>query len=374
MTIHITDYRSTGVDDGVVELAAQLGTERLWFRLPRDWPWVVRGEPFVAAALLPAMATGQDIVVDPSLPVDPEFLAGLHAIQQIFRHWGPAMQQEFRVVGITATVAPAPVGNGTGAFFSGGVDGTYTLLEAPEPVTHAVFVRGIDFQLDNPTYDEAFAQNEAWLAARGVPLVGMSSNIRWVLREYGIGWNTGFGAGLAAFTHVLGFRTTYVASGHTWSELWPDGSHPATDPLWSSATRTIVHHGRGMRRWQKLERIAQEPGALDILRVCWMDKGYNCGQCEKCVRTNVLLRLLNLTASRFAPLNDLHQVARLIPTDKSEAQFVVEALELAVDRGDRAVVRALQQSLRRYRLRNWLVDADRAFLNGSLRRLRKGKV
>jgi hypothetical protein len=374
MTVYITDYKSHQMSDHLTEISAQVGTSRLWFQLPSDWPQTVRGEPFLAAALLPAMASGQDVQVDASLPIDSDFLDGLKAIQQIFRHWGPALRHDFQVVDIAATLSPAPPGDGVGTFFSGGVDGTHTFLEMPDRPTHAVFVRGVDFQLDNPIYDEAFAQNKTWLASRGVPLIGMNSNIRWVLREFGIRWNIGFGAGLAAFAHVLGFSKTYVAAGHTWSELWPDGSHPATDKLWSSSTRKLVHHGRGQRRWQKLERIASEPGALEILRVCWMDHGYNCSKCEKCLRTMVLLRLLKLSAPHFAPLQDLSLVAKLIPSDQSEAQFVSEALELALDRGDVAVAGALRTSLRRYQMRNWLADADRAFFNGWLRRLRQRKV
>ena len=254
-----------------------LGTEHLWYRLPTEWPIHRRGEPFLAAALLPGMATGQRIRVEDGLPVDQEFLAGLNSIQQVFRHWGRSFRQQLRTIPIDCSFAPAPrPTHGVGTFFSGGIDGTFTFLELKTPPDHAVFVRGVDFQLDNPIafgggklkplrHDvnvveagEAFEQNRRWLSDRGVPLVSMSSNVRWVLRSFGIGWNTGFGAGLASFAHLLGFGTTYVASGHTWSELWPDGSHPVTDHLWSSSSRKLVHHGRGHRRWQKLERIARE--------------------------------------------------------------------------------------------------------------------
>lgn len=370
MTLRVGDYREQPASEGITEISVQLGTQRLWFRLPTERVGPRRGEAFLASALLPAMAAGEDIELDADLPVDREFLDGVNAIQQIIRHWGPAMRHNFRIVAIRASLAPAPPAHGTATFFSGGVDGTFTFLEPPHPVDHAIFVRGVDFQLDNPVYDEAFERNRLWLAERGVPLVGMSSNIRWVLREFGIGWNTGFGAGLAAFAHVLGFETTFVASGHTWSELWPDGSHPATDPLWSSATRKIVHHGRAWRRWQKLERIAKEPGALDILRVCWMDRGLNCGECEKCVRTMVLLRLLRLTAPGFPTLRGARQVAQMVPSDHSERHFVVEAIELAVAQKDPELERALRTALRKYEFRRWLADADKAFLGGMLRRLK----
>ena len=168
---------------------------------------------------------------------------------------------------------------------------------------------------------------------------------------------------------MIGFSTTYIASGHTWAELWPDGSHPATDPLWSSATRRMVHHGRGAMRWQKLDRIAREPGVLDILRVCWQDKGFNCGRCEKCLRTMVLLRILGLRSQNFPPLDDLRALARLVPSDRSEARFVTEALALATERGDHRAAKALASSLRRYELRQVVRKINAGFLRGRLARL-----
>jgi hypothetical protein len=136
----------------------------------------------------------------------------------------------------------------------------------------------------------------------------------------------------------------------------------------------MVHHGRGARRWEKLERISREPGALDILRVCWQDKGFNCGRCEKCVRTMVLLRILKLSSPNFPPLTDLDNLTAMVPQDRSEAAFVREAHELALARGDTQAARALAHSLRRWEVRQVLRKLRRGFLGGAFTRERRNQV
>ncbi len=352
--------------DGRSELAAEVGGERLWFRLPAGWPARLRGEPFAAAALPLAMAAGVPLDIDPGLPVSPTMLAGIDQLQQVLRLWGSHLNRPFTPVPVRATASsdgPSPAT--VLSFFSGGVDGLYTLLHAPVPVTHGVVVRGIDLQLDNPLWDEICDRNRRWLARHEVPLLAVESNIRFVGRNLGVRWPIYFGAALAAIGHALGAGTLLIAAGHTWRELWPDGSHPLTDPLWSSDALRVVHHGREAKRWQKLAAVIDEPGVAELLRVCWQDEGYNCGHCEKCLRTMVLLRLLDRTSPAFPPLGDPGAIARHTPSDASEACFIEEALALANDRGDRAVAVALERALRRWYLRRlagttkrWLLRRD----------------
>lgn len=366
--LRVKDAALTPVGDGMVKLSAMLGTETLWYEMPADRALELRGDAFAVAGLLPAMRLGVPLEIDPALPVDSTLIANLEKLQKIFILWGHALKQPLKHVPIIARLDSSQSRGETMAFFSGGVDGTYTLIESPDVQT-AVFVRGVDFQLDNPVYDESYARNAAWLAHRNTPLLRMSSNVRWVGRAYGIGWSTFFGAGLSSFAHALGAGTMYIASGHTWRELWPDGSHPLTDPLWSSSSTRIVHHARDVTRADKLERIGREPGALEILRVCWQDQGFNCGKCEKCVRTMVLLRLLGLKSPNFPALGEIGAVASLVPGNPSEAVFVAEAVELAKQTGDRPLLAALQRSLARYEWRCIARDVEAAWFGKKLRKL-----
>jgi hypothetical protein len=369
LTVTITEPTQDALPDGSTKVSATIGGQALWFTVPAGTEFDLRGEPFVIAALLPAMLRGEALVGHPGLPICPKLRNNLDQLQVIFHAWSKSLGLPLKIVPIDVPLAEAPPGRGAASFFSGGVDGTYTWLEAPEPLQRAVFIRGVDFQLDNPVYDESFARNAAWLGPRGGTVVSVSTNLRWMWRSFGLPWNSNNGGGLAALAHLLGSSKTYIAGGHNWTHLHPTGSHPITDPLWSSATREIVHHGR-VSRWKKLERIAREPGTLEILRVCWQDAGFNCGRCEKCLRTMVLLRLLRLESPNFPPLKDLSAVGRLVP-GTNDVEFVEEALELAIARADAPLERALRRSLRTGKVRQWAVDTDRLWLGGGLRRLRR---
>lgn len=355
--------------NGMVELSALLGKERLWYRVPESHTPDLRGDAFAIAALLPAMRLGIPLEIDSSLPVDPVLLANLERLQRIFVYWGHELKQPFKHVPVIASAEPAKSHHKTMSFFSGGVDGTYTMLEVADKIDEAVFVSGVDFQLDNPVYDEAYKRNAEFLAKFDIPLISMASNLRWVARGYGLPWNSYFGGGLATFAHVLGARTMYLASGYSWSQYWPDGSHPVTDPLWSSSQVEVIHHARNVNRAEKLERIALEPGALDILRVCWQDKGFNCGECEKCIRTMVLLRLLKLESPNFPALEDAAIVATFVPGDRNKIVYVQEALDLAQKVGDEPIANALKKALSRREWRSLLSDAERAWLGGKGKKL-----
>jgi hypothetical protein len=290
----------------------------------------------------------------------------------IVRFWPGLTHHRMSRVPIEAEIAPPTGGQGVGTFFSGGVDGTWTFLHPPTPITHAIFVHGIDFQLDNPMALEAARRNRSWLSGHGTPLVEVRSNIRWVGHAFGLGWNAWNGAGLAAIAHVLGLRTTLIASGHHWREHFLAGSHPLTDPLLGSAARELIHHGAGMQRWQKLEAIAAEPGVLDLLRVCWQDEAWNCGRCEKCQRTMLLLFLLGIEANTFPRVTRFEELAIGVPHDLESRAHLSQALDLARRQGHRAAERLLRRRLRGWEWRRVARDADDGFLGGRIRRWRHG--
>jgi hypothetical protein len=201
-----------------------------------------------------------------------------------------------------------------------------------------------------------------------ISLIPVASNVRFFGHAHGLGWNTCFGAGLASIAHVLGMGKMLVASGVYYADLVPHGSHPLTDPLWSSATTAIVHDGANARRIDKLRAIGKCEAALRILRVCWQDNGYNCGRCEKCLRTMVQLRLLGLAAPTFPQLTDLSAVRRLNIWEETERHFLQESLSLARQGHDRELLAALEACARRDELRTLRRRVDDVFFAGRLRR------
>jgi hypothetical protein len=197
----------------------------------------------------------------------------------------------------------------------------------------------------------------------------VESNFRELYEAHRIHTNLYHGAVLAGVGLALGFARVFVPASFPWSQLVPWGSHPLTDPSWSTESVEILHHGNEARRLDKLRRIADLPGALDLLRVCPTNTVYSCGVCEKCLRTRVSLRLLGLSSPRLPPLDDLGPIRRLPIRSEAYRLAWQESLEAAVEGGDRPLARAIAASLARFDARRALRSLDRAYLGSGVRRL-----
>ncbi|MEO8478231.1 MAG: hypothetical protein ABI542_01265 [Gemmatimonadota bacterium] len=371
MTLRITEPRRTPRADGLVRHSAQVDGQELWFDVPSDRSGELRGEAFLACVIIPAMARNSAVEVDPALPICPDFLAGLLAYMQVVRFWSDEIGHRLCPVPIRAETEPPSPGIGTLSFFSGGVDGLYTLLEERPRITETVFCHGVDFQLGSALAAQATSRNRAWLADHDLPLLEMASNARFVGHHLGIGWNAHNGACLAGYGHALGAREILIASGHAWSDFLGGGTHVLSDPLLSSAATRVHHHGFGPMRWQKLLRVLAEPGVDELLRVCWQDKDYNCGECEKCRRTMLDLHLLGVTSPAFPSTARLTDVIPSRVHDWESACYMRQTLCLAQHVGRRDAEAVVQSRLRDWDRRQWLRRADTAFLGGALRRLKQ---
>src|SRR5262249_41756622 len=132
-------------------------------------------------------------------------------------------------------------------------------------------------------------------AELGLPLVEVRTDVRAFSDRFSR-WDHYHGAALATVAHLLApyFSRVFVPATQTYAFLAPLGSHPLLDPLWSSEDVELVHDGLEAPRLDKLAVVASEPAARHWLRVCWENRNgaYNCGRCEKCLRTMVALDAL----------------------------------------------------------------------------------
>jgi hypothetical protein len=364
---------SLRVVEGEQEVSVMVGDYRLWYRFPGDWPVEIRPEAFLHAAISPAMALGRDLEMADDLPVPAGLLEPLDILQGVHAAWGRRRKKvPWQRVGVrvsTTETPPAAVPI-RASYFSGGVDGTFTFLERLSQISHVILLRGIDMQVENHAlFEPVLASNRAFVEAHGKQILAGSSNMRMMGHHFGLGWNAWNGAGLCSVAAAFGVESIYLAAGHTWSELGERGLHPVTIGLHNGGATRMISHGDDMDRTTKIERIGREPGALDILRVCWQDKGYNCGRCEKCIRTMLALELLNLPAPRFPPLPPLKAVAREPIHDHAGWVYSEELRQLALATGRLDVARALAKPIRRYRLRQLARQLDTDLFGGRLRRL-----
>lgn len=350
-------------------LQARIDGFKLWYRFPPQTALVERSDAFLAAALLPAMWAGQDLEID-GPPVSARLLEGTERVQEIFNLWDP----RFRRISVRAeTVKAERALCGVGAFFSGGVDGGYTLLKHRNEIDDLIFVRGVDMQIDNvELFERVRASTEATALAFGKRLLVVETNIRKFCHPRGVPWGSWYcGSGLASMGLALGFERCLLASSQSYAELEPWGTHPVLDHLWSSECTHFECDGAEAKRSTKLAQVVKSEVLRDALRVCWQDRGYNCNRCEKCLRTRVGLRLLGVETPAFEPLRTVDELRRLKVHSTADLLFHIDNIELAERVGDTAIAKALQGIVRSFEVRQALATLDKHMTGGMVRRLRR---
>jgi len=278
--------------------------ERLWFRVVPELATALAptGDAFVPPLLLVAMSQNTRLVIEGE--VSAALLATAPAIMEIFEQSSAVIGHPMCPVLVEAQARPAGGGRGhaAGAFFSGGIDSFYTVLRNlarypptdPRRITDLIFVHGFDIALaDERLFAEVRDRLDGAARDLGTRLVPVTTNARIALA--GLPWDYAHGAAMAAVGLGLARRlhTCYIAGAKSMrtSGFW--GTHPGLDPLWSTETMEFVHDGAQLGRMVKARLVAGSPVALRVLRICWKNPGgsYNCGRCEKCMRTMILLTL-----------------------------------------------------------------------------------
>lgn len=348
------------------ELSGWCGNFKLWYRFPREFSLEVSADPFLAACLLPAMANGKSIRIKDSAPVSKSLLDNIEHIQNTFHLWNGYYKKHhnraFKKVSIKADNISSIAGNDLDmAFFSGGVDGLDTFLRNAGKLDCLLFAKGIDFQLDNPVFDEALRKNRAFLDLYEKKLWPVETNVRFLGHHYGVGWQSVCaGSGLSSIAMAGGFRKCYIASSNHNGAVYPEGSNYITDPMWSNGHTEVIHDGADYLRTEKIRYIfEQAPEARKMLRVCWQDLDYNCGSCGKCLRTMASLRLLGLSADTLPPITkkglQTLKASRFFKED--DMVLFRENIELARQMGDREMLKALLPPVRKFYTRKLLKDA-----------------
>jgi hypothetical protein len=130
-----------------VQVSADVDGYRLWYRVPTPYRISRAGDPFLAAALLPAMHRSEKIEIDLSLSVSPKLLENVSLLQEILHSWIP---KDLKMVDVSARTSTAePLNTGVMSFFSGGVDSTYTFLKRLNEISHVVSIHGMDFYFES---------------------------------------------------------------------------------------------------------------------------------------------------------------------------------------------------------------------------------
>ncbi len=218
------------------------------------------------------------------------------------------------------------------------------------------------------TFKMAIERNTHFIQSFGKALIPVEHNHYPFGYRYNLSRLLTQGSVLASVGLLLGFHRVYVPSAFSYTQLIPLGSHPLIDPLWSNDCPEIIHDGCEARRTEKIEKICESESALANLRVCFQDMNINCGKCEKCLRTMIPLKLLGVSDAPFPPLPTAGIIRKSHIPDEIEKSFFRESIDLAVRSGDQEMLDALYRCLRRNERRQLLVEFDRVFLNGIIKK------
>jgi hypothetical protein len=245
---------------------------------------------------------------------------------------------------------------GVGCFFSGGVDSYYSLLKNEKEVTALILVHGFDVPLrDVELWGRVRKEIREVAKEFGKAIVEVETNLREITDPF-VDWNDNVGCGLATVALALapGFDRVIVPASKSYGDMEPYGSHPLLDPLWSTEALELLHDGGEAYRDEKVEKIAGHESVGRHLRVCWRNTGgaYNCGTCEKCLRTMLsLLAAGALDGCRTfeAPLTE-EAVAAMEITRPPILLFAEENL-LRLERAaaPEGILRGLRTCIDRYR-------------------------
>lgn len=288
--------------------------------------------PFATALLLPAMKEGEDLIIRGS--ISEQLYKGMHAVMHEVLSWDIGLKPiKIEVDNLVAdTLQP----HRTASFFSGGVDSFYTYLKHKTDPAEAdridsfVLVKGFDIEPRNaPLWDRTLQNISAIAAAEEIELVVVKTNIKRLVEPI-LSWDYVHGGCLAAVGLFLrgALRQIYVPSTLSLEEQVPWGSCLALDGHWSTETTKFVHDGTEATRINKvIWQIAKSPLALEHLRVCYENEkaAYNCGRCDKCLRTMVNLYIAGaLEKSKTFPHYIDPALVAAVPALAIDGEFLVQ--------------------------------------------------
>lgn len=282
--------------------------ERIWFEWPGDYwtPDAPNTDAFAIAAIPLALVLGEDIRIQS--PISQRLLLNLLDVIAVYRSYYPQTTKAVQI--LCATESRAPIGNTrVGSFFSGGIDSLYNIAEfrrlhdlyGTPLVADLWLVHGADIPL---TDRELWKKTHDRLASvsKDFEFVDIATNLRNVYGNF-ISWpEIGSSAVLGAIAKLFSDKCGLALIGSSWefSCTIPHASTPLIDPLWSCDRQNVMHFTGRTSRLDKMKAIqSHAPEFLPGLRVCYENRegAYNCGVCEKCLRTQLEILCANPSAS-----------------------------------------------------------------------------
>lgn len=305
--------------------------------------------------LMLAMATDQILELD--APVSKQLLQNSEVVQDIFHSWYPNKLKRAEIQAPVRSYRPLQKDNLTLSTFTAGVDAFFTLDKRFDEISSLLYVYGFDTPLRDAELRSRMSKhlNEA-AAHAGKTLIEGVCNARRFLNPH-LSWSKmSHGATISSFATLLSSHHDlfYFPASYAYADLYPWGSHPLVDPLWSTEYLRVIHDGAEATRVEKTRRIAHNPSAQKHLRICFKKKGnYNCGHCSKCIRTKLALELEG-ELQKFETLDheiDLAELKQIGISSQSDLIFARENYDFAREQGHGPISTTLGEMIEEYQAR-----------------------
>lgn len=349
---------------------------------------------FLLACALTAMRYGEKrIAID--APISPEIKDGLVNAMKCLINWHGNGRKVIPIEAPIETKVLFPnKPKRAGALFSGGIDALAMVRdnhlnftpEHPRHIKDGILVYGVlqgENELD-PNFQNVVNAVTKMAEDAEIKLIQVSTNAYAHFRDLDPDfsfWRSQYlGSFLAAIAHAFVPRLSVasIASTYDYANLEPWGSHPLLDPLYSSNSLQVRHENAALSRLEKTKLVGEWNVALKHLRVCnekesYSEGNYNCGNCEKCVRTMTAFLSLGLLDQISTFKEKDVSKEKLVDTcylsDNYEENCYRELIEPLSRIGRQDLIDGVHQIIKRYHeqdLKGLLKRFDRTIFGGNL--------
>ncbi|MBD3280648.1 hypothetical protein GF389_03945 [Candidatus Dojkabacteria bacterium] len=264
-----------------------------------------RLDPFLVASIIPSMGIPEDIRIEGG--IDKVLTANLTKMMSIISNWEVSDSWHKKVVDVKISATELldntkEKKEKTAMFFTAGVDSFYTLeklRDAEEAPDYLITIFGYDIALDNIEMQRRLSKTLKQVSdSTNIEVIRINSNYREFLDKFPPNsanqWEMCHGSGLTSAALCLDglYQKVYINSSDAYLARSAYGTHPDIDKLWSTSLLSFVSFG-DKNRIEKIDYIKNKELPREHLRVCWRnhDNKYNCGRCEKCIRTMLQLKI-----------------------------------------------------------------------------------
>lgn len=345
-TVDISDVRLEKLEN-YQEMSAMVDGDRIWFRFPLFMELEPRAELFLAPAMVEGMVRGIPVRITDDIAISHRLAQTFEDIQALLKSWN----DDFTISPIIArTKKDFPKTDFVISCYSGGIDSSYTYGKFRDEITHIMTMQGFDDWEEGKGWAKNVIIRRDFADKEGKKLIDIETNLHHYCEGRSIDYQVMFGSVLATAGITLNPEKFYIPSSVGYDDLDIEGSHPLLDPLWRTENTEIIHHGCAASRCGKTEYIAQFQDLLDQLQVCWRSSSSNCGQCPKCLRTSLPIKILGKKSASLPEPQGIEDYDKYVIKEHHALSFAVEIVDFARHKegAHEDIINCLEQKIRRY--------------------------